>query len=162
MQFLSIQTQTNPDFDQLWQSWAFNDSDSLAWSASQWPTSGQFSPLPPFILSMHLFHWPDLGGRLKGLWLCAWFFRQIPLLYCSSMLWYPTQASTTCRRRRRRWKRRRVKPVWEAAVSSCASATCCLTISPIRPQIRHFFNESHNSGYWAIWDSLSSPSFHQT
>ena len=48
--------------------------------------------------------------------------------------------------------------------SSCLSwcATCSPAQCPIRPQITHFFNESHNSWYWAISVSLSSPSFQQT
>ena len=48
--------------------------------------------------------------------------------------------------------------------SSCLSwcATCSPAQCPIRPQITHFFNESHNSWYWAISGSLSSPSFQQT
>ena len=100
-----------PDLDQFWQSQAFNDGDSLAWSAPQWPNSGYFPP-SPFILSMHFFIGRIWDGWLKGLGLGAWFFRQIPLLYCGNL--YTTEFNGM----------RRVKPVWEVAAVSSSAATC--------------------------------------
>ena len=127
------------------------DGDSLACFDRSDPLpvddSSPFSAPSPFIPSMHFFIGRIWDGGSKEC-LCAWFFQQIPSLHCSWWCTTRVMLGMAC------WRKAAV-PLPPPCVPVPPAHP------PIRPQITHFFNESHNSWYWAIWDSLSSPSFHQ-
>ena len=120
-----------------------HQSDPLVDDGGYFPPS----PLSSFQCTFSLAGFGTGGSKDSG---CVLDFFDRYLLYCSNLLGTPQSLMAwhgegkACLR------------------SSCLLLCCHLPLCPIRPQIRRFFNESHNSGYWAIWDSLSSPSFHQT
>ena len=155
--FFYFLTQTfDPQQPPAIQSRAFNDplgdGDSQACFGCSDPLpvddSSPFSAPSPFIPSMHFFI-GRIWDRGSKEWLCAWFFQQIPSLHCSWLAHHKSNVGDGL-----------LEPVGEKQLSP-SSVPVPPAHPPIRAQITHFFNESHNSWYWAIWDSLSSPSYHQ-